>query len=63
MTQDELSQWTDAGVGGGRSLLQYRGGYKGKNRDKDREGEKEMERQKKLEERKGVNAPVEFKVK
>ncbi|XP_008316308.2 ATPase H+ transporting accessory protein 1a [Cynoglossus semilaevis] len=60
-SRDELSQWTDAGVGGGRSLLQYRGGYKGKNRDKDREGEKEMERQKKLEERKGVNAPVEFK--
>ncbi|KAM8830109.1 ATPase H+ transporting accessory protein 1a [Synchiropus picturatus] len=43
----------EAAVGGGRSLLQYRGGY--------RERERERERQRKLKQRAGVYAPVEFK--
>uniref|UniRef100_A0A1A7YVU2 ATPase, H+ transporting, lysosomal accessory protein 1a n=1 Tax=Iconisemion striatum TaxID=60296 RepID=A0A1A7YVU2_9TELE len=40
-------------LGGGRSLLQARGGY--------RERERERERQRKIKERAGVYAPVEFK--
>ncbi|KAG7224392.1 hypothetical protein INR49_004734 [Caranx melampygus] len=43
----------EAGVGGGRSLLQARGGY--------RERERERERQRRIKERAGIYAPVEFK--
>ncbi|KAJ0037164.1 hypothetical protein NL108_018005, partial [Boleophthalmus pectinirostris] len=43
----------EAGVGGGRSLLQARDRY--------RERERERERQRKVKERAGVYAPVEFK--
>lgn len=44
----------EAGLGGGRSLLQARGGY--------RERERERERQRRIKEKAGVYAPVEFKV-
>lgn len=44
----------EVGVGGGRSLLQARGGY--------REREREWERQRRVQERAGVDAPVQFKV-
>lgn len=40
----------EAGLGGGRSLLQARGGYR------------ERERQRRIKERAGVYAPVQFKV-
>ncbi|XP_061758844.1 ATPase H+ transporting accessory protein 1a [Nerophis ophidion] len=43
----------DAALGGGRSLLQARGGY--------RDRERERERQRKGKERTGIYAPVEFK--
>lgn len=42
-------------MGGGRSLLQARGGYK--------ERERERERQRIIKEKAGVYPPVEFKVK
>lgn len=41
-------------LGGGRSLLQARGGY--------RERERERERQRKMKEKSGIYSPVEFKV-
>lgn len=44
----------EAGLGGGRSLLQARGGY--------REREREWERQRRIKERAGDYAPVQFKV-
>lgn len=44
----------EAGLGGGRSLLQARGGY--------RERERERERQRKTKEKAGIYSPVEFKV-
>lgn len=47
----ELS--VDAGLGGGRSLLQARGGYRDRWRDR--------ERQQRVKERPGVYPPVEFK--
>ncbi|XP_061780110.1 ATPase H+ transporting accessory protein 1a [Nerophis lumbriciformis] len=43
----------EAALGGGRSLLQARGGY--------RDRERERERQRKMKERAGIHAPVEFK--
>ncbi|XP_051282268.1 ATPase H+ transporting accessory protein 1a [Dicentrarchus labrax] len=43
----------EAGLGGGRSLLQARGGY--------RERERERERQRRIKEKAGVYPPVEFK--
>lgn len=52
--QEAASLSMEAGVGGGRSLLQYRGGY--------RERERERERQRKIKERAEIYAPVEFKV-
>lgn len=44
----------EAGLGGGRSLLQSRGGYK--------ERERERERQRRIKEKAGIYSPVEFKV-
>lgn len=44
----------EAGLGGGRSLLQARGGY--------RERERERERQRKMKEKAEMYGPVEFKV-
>lgn len=44
----------EVGVGGRRSLLQARGGY--------REREREWERQRRIKERAGVDTPVQFKV-
>lgn len=45
----------EAGLGGGRTLLQYRGGY----RERERQREKEQRR---LKQRAEVYPPVEFKV-
>lgn len=45
----------EAGLGGGRSLLQYRGGYK----ERERQREKQQRRMKQKAE---VYPPVEFKV-
>lgn len=45
----------EAGLGGGRSLLQYRGGY----RERERQREKQQRRMKQKAE---VYPPVEFKV-
>lgn len=44
----------EAGLGGGRSLLQARGGH--------RERERERERQRRIKEKAVVYEPVEFKV-
>lgn len=44
----------EAGLGGGRSLLQVRGGYKERGR--------EREKQRRIKERAGTYPPVEFKV-
>ncbi|XP_071314799.1 V-type proton ATPase subunit S1-like [Trachinotus anak] len=52
-SREAASLSMEAGVGGGRSLLQARGGY--------RERERERERQRRIKERAGIYAPVEFK--
>ncbi|XP_020511225.2 ATPase H+ transporting accessory protein 1a [Labrus bergylta] len=52
-SREAASLSMEAGQGGGRSLLQYRGGY--------RDRERERERQRKVKERPGVYGPVEFK--
>ncbi|XP_051805169.1 ATPase H+ transporting accessory protein 1a [Acanthochromis polyacanthus] len=52
-SREAASLSMEAGLGGGRSLLQARGGY--------REREKERERQRKMMEKSKVYAPVEFK--
>lgn len=44
----------EAGLGGGRALLQARGGY--------RERGREREKQRRIKERAGSYPPVEFKV-
>ena len=50
--QEAASVSVEAGLGGGRSLLQARGGSR----------EKERERQRRIKEGSDVDAPVEFKV-
>nr|XP_040049194.1 ATPase H+ transporting accessory protein 1a [Gasterosteus aculeatus aculeatus] len=52
-SREAASLSMEAGLGGGRSLLQARGGY--------RERERERERQRRIKEKAGVYAPVEFK--
>ncbi|XP_074538578.1 ATPase H+ transporting accessory protein 1a [Halichoeres trimaculatus] len=52
-SREAASVSVEAGVGGGRSLLQYRDRY--------RERERERERQRKMKERAGIYGPVEFK--
>ncbi|XP_076597561.1 ATPase H+ transporting accessory protein 1a [Chaetodon auriga] len=52
-SREAASLSMEAGLGGGRSLLQARGGY--------RERERERERQRRIKERAGINSPVEFK--
>lgn len=52
--QEAASLSVEAGLGGGRSLLQARGGH--------RERERERERQRRIKEKAGIYAPVEFKV-
>ncbi|XP_056129430.1 ATPase H+ transporting accessory protein 1a [Lampris incognitus] len=47
----------EAGLGGGRSLLQARGGY----RESQRERERERERQHRIKDKAGIYSPVEFK--
>lgn len=54
--QEVASLSVEAGLGGGRSLLQARGGYR------ERERERERERQRRIKEKAGTYAPVEFKV-
>lgn len=54
LLQEAASLSMEAGLGGGRSLLQARGGYK--------ERERERERQRRIKEKAGLYAPVEFKV-
>ncbi|XP_045913179.1 ATPase H+ transporting accessory protein 1a isoform X1 [Micropterus dolomieu] len=53
LLQEAASLSMEAGLGGGRSLLQARGGYK--------ERERERERQRRIKEKAGLYAPVEFK--
>ncbi len=53
-SQEAASLSMEAGLGGGRSLLQARGGY--------RERERERERQRRIKEKAGIYSPVEFKV-
>ncbi|KAJ8017338.1 hypothetical protein DPEC_G00016830 [Dallia pectoralis] len=58
------SMSVEAGVGGGRSLLQYADKRRERERQREREREREMERErqdKKVQERAGVYPPVEFK--
>ncbi|KAL3064661.1 hypothetical protein OYC64_000826 [Pagothenia borchgrevinki] len=52
-SREAASLSMEAGVGGGRSLLQARGGW--------RERERERERQRKIKEKEGIYGPVEFK--
>ncbi|XP_037629320.1 ATPase H+ transporting accessory protein 1a [Sebastes umbrosus] len=52
-SREAASLSMEAGLGGGRSLLQARGGY--------REREMERERQRRIKEKAGIYAPVEFK--
>ncbi|XP_041655764.1 ATPase H+ transporting accessory protein 1a [Cheilinus undulatus] len=52
-SREAASLSMEAGLGGGRSLLQYRGGW--------RERERERERQRKINERARIYGPVEFK--
>ncbi|XP_029291446.1 V-type proton ATPase subunit S1-like [Cottoperca gobio] len=52
-SREAASLSIESGVGGGRSLLQARGGY--------RERERERERQRKIKEKAGIYGPVEFK--
>ncbi|XP_040902881.1 ATPase H+ transporting accessory protein 1a [Toxotes jaculatrix] len=52
-SREAASLSVEAGLGGGRSLLQARGGY--------RERQRERERQQRIKERAGIYAPVEFK--
>uniref|UniRef100_UPI003AAAB28E ATPase H+ transporting accessory protein 1a n=1 Tax=Centroberyx gerrardi TaxID=166262 RepID=UPI003AAAB28E len=52
-SREAASLSLEAGLGGGRSLLQARGGY--------RDRERERERQRKIKEKAGVYPPVEFK--
>ncbi len=52
--QEAASLSMEAGLGGGRSLLQYRGGYK--------QREREREERRRMKERAEVYKPVEFKV-
>ncbi|KAM4611139.1 ATPase H+ transporting accessory protein 1a isoform 1-T1 [Polymixia lowei] len=52
-SREAASLSLEAGLGGGRSLLQAKGGY--------RERERERERQRKIKEKAGIYAPVEFK--
>uniref|UniRef100_A0A1A8JZK5 ATPase, H+ transporting, lysosomal accessory protein 1a n=1 Tax=Nothobranchius kuhntae TaxID=321403 RepID=A0A1A8JZK5_NOTKU len=52
-SRESVSLSAETVPGGGRSLLQARGGY--------REREREQERQRKMNERAGIYAPVEFK--
>ncbi|XP_018516967.1 ATPase H+ transporting accessory protein 1a [Lates calcarifer] len=52
-SREAASLSMEAGLGGGRSLLQSRGGY--------RERERERERQRRIKEKAGIYAPVEFK--
>lgn len=52
-SREAASLSMETGLGGGRSLLQARGGY----RDRDREREK----QRRIKERAGIHSPVEFK--
>lgn len=54
--QEAASLSMEASLGGGRSLLQSRGGWR------DRERERERERQRSKEKEAGVYSPVEFKV-
>lgn len=53
--QESAALSVEAGLGGGRSLLQYRGGY----RERGRQREKQQRRMKQKAE---VYPPVEFKV-
>uniref|UniRef100_A0A672ZPB0 V-type proton ATPase subunit S1-like n=2 Tax=Sphaeramia orbicularis TaxID=375764 RepID=A0A672ZPB0_9TELE len=52
-SREAASLSLEAGVGGGRSLLQYRSPYKDR--------ERERERQRRIKEKAGVYGPVEFK--
>ncbi|XP_041800927.1 ATPase H+ transporting accessory protein 1a [Chelmon rostratus] len=52
-SREAASLSMEAGLGGGRSLLQSRGGYK--------ERERERERQRRIKEKAGIYSPVEFK--
>lgn len=52
-SQEAASLSVEAGLGGGRSLLQARGGY--------RERERERERQRRIKEKAEIYGPVEFK--
>ncbi|XP_019965738.2 ATPase H+ transporting accessory protein 1a [Paralichthys olivaceus] len=52
-SREAASLSMEAGVGGGRSLLQARGGH--------RERDRERERQRRIKEKAGIYAPVEFK--
>ncbi|KAL6119040.1 atp6ap1 [Pungitius sinensis] len=52
-SREAASLSMEAGLGGGRSLLQARGGY--------RERERERERQRRIKDKAGIHAPVEFK--
>ncbi|XP_006806377.1 V-type proton ATPase subunit S1-like [Neolamprologus brichardi] len=54
-SREAASLSVEAGLGGGRSLLQVRGGYKERGR--------EREKQRRIKERAGTYPPVEFKVK
>ena len=53
-SQEAASLSIEAGLGGGRSLLQARGGY--------RERQRERERQRRIKEKAEIYGPVEFKV-
>lgn len=52
--QEVTSLSVEVGLGGGRSLLQARGGY--------RDRQRERERQRKIKEEAEIYKPVEFKV-
>lgn len=53
-SQEAASLSIEAGLGGGRSLLQARSGYK--------ERQRERERQRRIKEKAEIYGPVEFKV-